>query len=275
MLTRKIPSSGEELPVVGLGTWPSFDVGAEERARAPLREVLSALFAGGGRLVDTSPMYGSAEGVLGDLVGELEAREKAFLATKVWTSGRERGEEEMRRSAERLKTGIIDLIQIHNLVDWRTHLRTLRAMKEKGVVRYLGITHYTRSSLPELAQILRGEAGIDFVQCGYSLAMREAEEELLPVAADKGVAVIVNQPFLQGTLPGRMRGRELPGWAADCGCASWAELCLKYVLAEGAVTCVIPATRNPLHLRENLAAGSGALPDARQRAEMRAFWDAL
>ena len=275
MLSRKIPSSGEELPVVGLGTWPMFDVGAEEGARGPLREVVRTLLEGGGRMIDTSPMYGRAEEVTGALVEDLAARERAFLATKVWTSGRERGIAEMRRSAERLRTPAIDLVQIHNLLDWRTHLETLRAMKERGEVRYIGVTHHTDAALPELARILRAEPGIDFVQCAYSLAQRAAERELLPAAAEKGVAVILNRPLGQGGLFGRVRGRKLPEWAGDFDCAGWAEFFLKYVLAEPAVTCVIPATGSPRHMADNLAAGSGRLPDAPERQRMRQFWDAL
>src|SRR5207302_3231781 len=188
MITRPIPSSGEAMPVIGLGTWQVFDTGEDQPARAPLKEVLQRLVTAGGRLIDTSPMYGSAESVTGDLVAELGLRPRVFLATKVWTSGHEQGIAQMHRSAERLKSPVLDLIQIHNLVDWRTHLATLRDMKAKGQVRYIGITHYTTGSLPELARILETEAGIDFVQFGYSLAARDAETKLLPVAAARGVA---------------------------------------------------------------------------------------
>lgn len=275
MLTRPIPRGGETLPVIGLGTWPMFDVGPEERVRAPVREVVRTLVEGGGRVIDSSPMYGRAEAVAGALVEELGAREKAFLATKVWTSGRERGIAEMHRSAERLRTRTIDLVQIHNLLDWRTHLETLRAMKERGEIRYIGITHYTDAALPELARILRAEGSIDFVQCAYSLSQRAAEQALLPVAAGEGVAVILNRPLGQGGLFGRVRGRPLPDCARQFECASWTEFFLKYVLAEAAVTCVIPATGDPAHMADNLAAGSGRLPDARQRQQMRDFWDGL
>ncbi len=243
MITRPIPSSGEAMPVVGLGTWQVFDVGADERARQQPRAVLQELAAAGGRLIDTSPMYGRAEGVTGDLVAELGLRPRVFLATKVWTSGREPGIAQMRRSAELMKSPVLDLIQIHNLLDWRTHLASLRAMKADRKVRYIGITHYTTSSLAELARILEGEPGIDFVQCGYSLATREAETRLLPTAASRGVAVIVNQPFETGGMFGRVRGRALPEWAAEFDCASWAQLFLKYLIAEPAVTCVIPGSR--------------------------------
>ena len=226
--------------------------------------------------IDTSPMYGRAEAVTGDLLAEFGARPRSFLATKVWTTGRERGIEQMRRSAQLLRTEIIDLMQIHNLVDWRTHLATLRRMKEEGRVRYIGITHYTTGALPELARILRTEPGIDFVQLGYSLAARAAETELLPIAAERGVAVIANQPLERGDLLRRVRGHALPDWAREFDCASWAELFLKYVLAEPAVTCVIPATGNPDHMKDNLAAGFGSSPRcAAARANLRAVGRAL
>jgi diketogulonate reductase-like aldo/keto reductase len=274
MLTRPIPSTGEAMPVIGLGTWRAFDVGAEVTARQPLREVVRLLLDIGGRMIDSSPMYGRAEAVTGDLLTENGARPRAVLATKVWTTGRERGIEQMRRSAQLLRTEVIDLIQIHNLVDWRTHLASLRRMKEEGRVRYIGITHYTTGALPELARILDSEPGIDFVQLGYSLATRAAETELLPTAAARGVAVIVNQPLERGDLFGRVRGRALPDWAAEFDCASWAQLFLKYILAQPAVTCVIPATGNPEHMKEGLGAGFGRLPDMRQRQRIREFWGA-
>jgi diketogulonate reductase-like aldo/keto reductase len=272
MMTRPIPSTGEPMPVIGLGTWRAFDVGSEEAGRRPLRQVLQRLLDDGGRIIDTSPMYGQAEAVTGDLLAESGARPRRFLATKVWTTGRERGIEQMRRSAQLLRTEVIDLMQIHNLVDWRTHLATLRRMKEEGRVRYIGITHYTTGALPELARILRAEPGIDFVQLGYSLATRAAETELLPIAADRGVAVIANQPLERGDLFRRVRRHALPDWAREFDCASWAQLLLKYVLAEPAVTCVIPATGNPDHMQDNLGAGYGSLPDARQREQIRELW---
>jgi diketogulonate reductase-like aldo/keto reductase len=273
MLTRPIPSTGEAMPVIGLGTWRAFDVGTDPPTRQPLREVLQLLLDGGGRMIDSSPMYGRAEAVTGDLLAELDARPRAFVATKVWTTGRERGTEQMRRSAQLLRTDVIDLVQIHNLVDWRTHLATLRRMKEEGWIRYIGITHYTTGALSELARILVGEPGIDFVQLGYSLATRAAETELLQTAAARGVAVIVNQPLERGDLFRRVRRRALPDWVREFDCTSWAQLFLKYILAEPAVTCVIPATGNPEHMRDNFGAGFGGLPDARQRQQIRRLWD--
>ncbi len=275
MLSRPIPSSGEMMPVVGLGTWPVFDVGIGEAGRAPLREVVRRLLDKGGRIIDSSPMYGRAEAVAGDLLADLAGGPPAFLATKVWTTGPDAGIAQMRHSAALLRAETVDLMQIHNLVDWRTHLATLRRMKEVGSIRYLGITHYTDRALADLAHILQSEPGIDFVQCGYSLAARAAERELLPVAAARGVAVIVNQPLGQGGLLRRVRGRALPDWASELDCASWAQLLLKYILAEPAVTCVIPATRDPEHMADNLGAGFGRLPDAAQRRQICALWDAL
>jgi diketogulonate reductase-like aldo/keto reductase len=275
MITRLIPSSGEAMPVIGLGTSQTFDVGGDAASRQPLREVLRLMLDSGGRIIDTSPMYGRAETVIGDLVAETAVRPRVFLATKVWTSGREAGIAQMRRSAELLKSPVIDLIQIHNLLDWRTHLATLRSMKAAGKIRHIGITHYKTGSLTELARILRSEPGIDFVQCAYSLGTRAAETVLLPVAAERNVAVIVNRPFEDGDMFRRVRGRPVPEWAAEFDCSSWAQLFLKYIIAEPAVTCAIPATSNPAHMADDLKAGSGRLPDAHQRQRMRQLWNAL
>jgi diketogulonate reductase-like aldo/keto reductase len=275
MITRAIPSSGEAMPVVGVGTWQAFDVRPDDPARRNLAEVLRILTDAGGRMIDTSPMYGRAEGVTGDLVAEASLRPRVFLATKVWTSGRDAGIARMRRSAELLRNPVLDLIQIHNLVDWRTHLVTLRRMKEAGRVRYIGITHYTTGSLTELARILETEKDIDFVQCGYSLETRDAEIRLLPVSAERGVAVIVNQPFETSGMFRKARGRRLPDWAAEFDCASWAQLFLKYLIADPAVTCVIPGTGKPEHMADNVRAGFGHLPDAATRECIRRFWDTL
>jgi diketogulonate reductase-like aldo/keto reductase len=275
MLTKPIPSTGEAMPVVGLGTWPVFDVGTDDASRRPLREVVRRLVEAGAAMIDTSPMYGRSEGVVGDIVAGLGLRDRVFLATKVWISGRERGIEQMTRSARLMKAPVIDLMQIHNLVDWRTHLDTLRGMKADGRLRYIGITHYTTGSLAELTRVLESEDGIDFVQCGYSLATREAEKRLFPVCAARGVAVIVNQPLERGTLFRAVRGKALPEWAAEFDCASWAALFLKYLIAEPAVTVVIPATDKPDHMAQNLTAGFGRMPDAVQRERIRKWWDAL
>jgi diketogulonate reductase-like aldo/keto reductase len=261
MLQRKIPSSGEMLPVVGCGTWRTFDVGASPQERAPLAEVLDALFAAGGSVIDSSPMYGPAEGVVGDLLAAAGTRDKAFLATKVWTSGRDNGIAQMRQSMRLLRTERIDLMQVHNLVDWRTHLPTLGAWKKEGRLRYLGVTHYTSSAHAELEAVLRAEKW-DFVQIDYSLDDRAVERRLLPLAQERGVAVIVNQPFGGGGLLRRLMGRKLPDWAGDIGCTSWAQILLKFVLAHPAVTCVIPGTGRPEHMKDNVQAGFGVYPDA-------------
>lgn len=274
MLTRRIPATGEPIPVLGIGTWQSFDIGHDPAERSACAEVLRRLFRAGGRLIDTSPMYGRAESVIGDLLTAMRAREPAFIATKVWTKGREDGIEQIRRSATLLRTETIDLVQVHNLLDWRTHLPTLRRMKEDGRIRYIGVTHYTTAALGDLAEIIAREA-IDFVQCAYSIATRAAEHHLFPVAADRGVAVIVNRPLEDGGLFEKTRGRPLPPLAAEIGAASWSQFFLRFILSHPAVTCVIPATRDPQHMTDNLGAAEGPLPDARQRAEMARYWDTL
>ncbi len=275
MLTRPIPSAGEALPVIGLGTWQVFDVGGSEAERRPLREVLRLFAEAGGRIIDSSPMYGRSEMVTGDMIAQASLRPRIFLATKVWTSGRDAGIAQMRRSAELLRSPVIDLMQVHNLVDWHTQLATLREMKAKGQIRYLGLTHYTPGAFGDLIRIIEAEAGIDFVQIPYSLATRDAEARLLPAAAARGVAVIVNRPFEEGGLFRRVRGRALPEWAGEFDAATWAQLFLKYLVAEPAVTCVIPATGNPAHMADDLLAGIGRLPDARQREKIRRMWEAL
>jgi aryl-alcohol dehydrogenase-like predicted oxidoreductase len=260
MQTRKIPSTGEQLPVVGCGTWRTFDVGASPAERGPLAEVLRALFEAGGSVIDSSPMYGRAEGVVGDLLAAAGTRDKAFLATKVWTSGRDAGIAQMNESFRLLRTSRIDLMQIHNLLDWQTHLPTLRAWKKEGRIRLLGVTHYTEGAHGALEAALKA-GGFDFVQVDYSLDDRSAERSLLPFAADNGVAVLVNLPFGGGGLLRKLSSRKLPDWAGEIGCTSWAQLLLKFVLANRAVTCVIPGTSKPEHMRDNIQAGLGIYPD--------------
>lgn len=274
MLTRPIPSSGEAMPVIGLGTYQVFDVGRTAAIKPQLAEVLRVFLAGGGKMIDSSPMYGGAEAMTGELVSELKVRPKVFLATKVWTSGRDKGIAQMRRSAELMRADVIDLMQIHNLVDWQTHMQTLRAMKAEGKIRYLGITHYTTGALAEVARIIEREH-VDFVQLGYSIDTREPESRLLPLCAERGVAVIVNQPFEQGALFRKVRGRALPDWAHDFDCTSWAQFFLKYLVGHPAVTCVIPATDKPDHMKDDLAAGVGKQPDDKQRRQMATFWDSI
>jgi diketogulonate reductase-like aldo/keto reductase len=270
ILQRPIPSSRETLPAVGLGTWRAFDVGASAVERAPLEAVLRRLVELGGRVVDSSPMYGAAESVVGDLATKLKITDTLFLATKVWTSGQRAGVEQIEQSLRRLRTRRLDLMQIPNLLDWRTHLRTLREWKEAGRIRYLGVTHYTASGYDELERVLSDET-LDFVQINYSLGEREAERRILPLAHDRRVAVIVNRPFLDGALFREVRGRALPPWAAELGCESWAQFFLKWILAHPAVTCVIPGTSRPEHVADNMKAGVGILPDSATRERMSAL----
>lgn len=267
ILKRTIPSTGEKLPVIGLGTWQTFDVGTSASERAPLGEVLQLLVKTGGSMIDSSPMYGQSESVVGDLTEQLQIRNQLFLATKVWTQGQQPGIDQMEQSARLLKAKTIDLMQIHNLIDWQTHLRTLRDWKTRGKIRYLGITHYTVSSYPDLERIIRTEP-IDFVQFNYSITTRDAEARLLPLAAEKGVAVIVNRALESGSLFQRVKGKALPAWASELDCASWGQFFLKFVVSHPAVTCVISGTSKPQHMKDNLGAAFGKLPDAPTRRKM-------
>jgi len=263
MITRKIPSSGGAIPVIGLGTSGPMEVGSEAAARAPLKEVIDAFFEGGGKLIDTSPMYSTAEGVLGDLLSA-QQQKQCFMATKVWADGAAAGIAQMENSARLLKHQPLDLIQVHNLRDLDTQLATLRAWKAEGKARHIGITHYTVAGQADLAQVIEREP-LDFVQLNYSAMTRDAERRLLPLAADRGVAVIVNRAFEDGRIFAVVRGRPLPDWAAEFDATSWGQVFLKYVIAHPAVTCVIPATGKVKNQRDNLAAGRGRLPDAAQR----------
>jgi aryl-alcohol dehydrogenase-like predicted oxidoreductase len=260
--------------VIGLGTWQTFDVGGDSSARAPLREVLREFTRLGGSVIDSSPMYGSSESVTGDLAADLKLREQLFIATKVWTSGRDAGIRQMEESFRRLRAKRMDLMQVHNLVDWRTHLATLRKWKEQGKVRYIGVTHYTASAYSDLARVLASEE-LDFVQLNYSLAEREAERRLLPLAAERRVAVLVNRPFAGGPLFSKVRGKPLPPWVKDIGCATWAQFFLKFIISHPAVTCAIPATSKVAHLIDNMQAGVGPLPDAAARERMVDYLSAL
>ena len=268
MIERQIPKTGEAIPAVGIGTWSTFDVGAGA-ARAPLKDVLEKFYAAGGRVIDSSPMYGKAEGVAGDLIAETNARPKTFIATKVWIEGRERGIAQMERSFRLFKTDVIDLMQVHNLVDWRTQLATMRDMKAKGRLRYIGITHYTSSALPDLARVLESERDIDFVQFAYSIGVREPERRFLSLCKDLGVATLINRPLEGGGLLRGAARRPLPDWAGtELDCTSWAQLFLKYIRAHPAVTAIIPATSNPVHMADDLKAGEGRLPDEKMRKRM-------
>jgi diketogulonate reductase-like aldo/keto reductase len=274
MTKRRIPSSGEEVPVIGMGSSNTFDVEDSAAATGPLQEVLRALVQGGGTVIDTSPMYGRSESVLGDLIADLGLRQGLWLATKVWTRGRQAGAAQIEESMRRLRTDRLELLQIHNLLDWREHLPTLRALAGTGKVRYLGLTHYRADAHGELERVLREER-FDWLQVNYSLAEPEADERLLPFCRDKGIAVMANRPFADGEMFARVRGKPLPPWAAELGCASWAQFFLKYVASHSAVTCVIPATSKPANMRDNVAAGLGPLPDQKQRVKMREYWNAL
>jgi len=287
MLTRPIPKTKEPLPVIGLGTWQTFDVGTSPAERGPVTEVLRRFLAAGGRVVDSSPMYGRAEEVTGDLVAILEverrratsaldgARRSAspFLATKVWTTGSEAGIREMKRSMKRLRAARLDLMQVHNLVDVETHLPVLREWKKAGTIRYLGVTHYQQSESARIERLMRSEA-LDFVQIPYSLGRRQAEARVLPAARDTGTAVLVMQPFETGELFRRVKGKALPDFAAEFDCKSFAQFFLKFIVSHPAVTCPLPATSNPKHVDDNVQAGFGRLPDEALRRRMVAFFEA-
>lgn len=267
MSTRPIPSSGAPLPVVGVGTWQTFDVGPASPQRQELKTVLQLLATHGGRVIDSSPMYGEAERVVGDLTAELGLREQLFFATKVWTSGRDAGVRQMEQSFRLMRTSRMDLMQVHNLLDVETHTKTLQAWKAEGRVRYIGITHYHAGAHSELERLVRTRR-YDFVQVNFSIGEREAEARLLPVCAEHEVAVIANRPFAGADLFSRIRGKPLPSWASEFDCASWGEFFLKWILGQPAVTCVIPGTGRSVHLLENVQAGTGALPDAAMRKRM-------
>lgn len=261
--TRPIPSSGERIVRVGLGTWRGLSLGEREASRA----VLQRFYDLGGRLVDTSPMYGDAEEAIGALAQELGVLPGLFLATKVWTRGRREGEAQVERSFRRLRREPVDLIQVHNLLDLGTQLPMLRRLKSEGRIRYLGITHYLASAHDELARVIEREP-VDFLQVNYNVLDRDAERRLLSLAAERGVAVLANQPFAEGRLFARVRGRPLPPWAADWDCATWGQLFLKFILANPAITCAIPGTLNPRHVEDNLGAARGRLPGLREREQL-------
>ncbi|HEX8151778.1 MAG TPA: aldo/keto reductase [Thermoanaerobaculia bacterium] len=262
MIARAIPSSKEQLPAIGLGTWQTFDV--SPASYAPLEQVLRRFVELGGKVIDSSPMYGRSETAAGDVAAKIGVHKDLFIATKVWTTGREAGIRQMNASMNALRASRVDLMQVHNLVDVGTHLATLRAWRDEGRIRYVGITHYTSGAYDQVERLLRRES-FDFLQINYSVTEREAEQRILPLARERGVAVLVNRPFASGALFGRVRDKALPAWAADIGVKSWAQLFLKFVLSHPAVTVAIPATAKLHHLEDNMAAGTGALPDAKQR----------
>ncbi len=272
--TRPIPSSGERLPVIGMGTSQTFDVAASPEALAELGAVLQAFFAAGGKVIDSSPMYGEAESRVGDILRSLSPRPPVFAATKVWTTGREEGIAQMQTSAERMAVDRFDLIAIHNLQDWRTHLATLKQWKAEGKVRYIGITTSHGRNHEELLDIMRREP-LDFVQFSYNMEDRVAEQALLPLAQERGIATMINRPYQRGSLFAKTREQALPEVAGELGCSSWGQFFLKWILGHPAVTNVIPATSRVHHMQDNMQANFGPLPDGRQRAEMLRVFTAL
>jgi diketogulonate reductase-like aldo/keto reductase len=271
LLMKNSFSQENSLPRIGLGTWQTFDVGNDAAARAPLRELLKLL---DGNVIDSSPMYGSSETVAGDLIAELGLRKKLFIATKVWTSGRDEGIRQMETSFRRLRVEVMDLMQIHNLVDVATHTKTLLDLKNQKRIKYTGITHYTASAYADVERWLKAEP-YDFLQINYSLAEREAENRILNLAKDKNIRVIINRPFAEGSLFRRTKGKSLPPWAGELGIESWAQYFLKWIVSHPAVTCAIPGTARPDHMRDNLAAGRGPMPSEAQRKQMYEYFASL
>ena len=273
VIQHKIPSSSESVPVVGIGTSRRYQ-GTTEAERAQLREVLRRFKGLGGKVVDTAPAYGNAETVVGDLVADLGIRDSLFIATKVGAQGREAGIEQMEQSLKRLRTRKIDLIAVHNLWDTQTQLRTLREWKQAGRIRYVGITTSSHRQYQEFEQTMKTEA-LDFIQVDYAIDNRNAEQRILPLAADRGMAVMINLPFGRGRLFGAVHGQKLPPWARDFDCASWAQFFLKYIASHPAVTCAIPGTATVEHIVDNLGASRGRLPEPAMRRRMESFIDQL
>ncbi len=269
VIRKTIPSSGERIAVIGMGTSRTFEVEPDANELEPLVGVMRAFFAGNGQLIDSSPMYGSAESVIGKLLERVDS-EGLFTATKVWTNGRESGIRQMQRSRERMGVERIDLMQIHNLRDWQVHLETLRDWQQQGRIRYIGITTSHGRYHRELERILLEET-LDFVQFSYNIVDRDAERRLLPIAAERGIATLINRPYQRGSLFRRVRGKPMPDWAAEIDCASWGQFFLKYIAAHPAVTCVIPATSKAKHMVDNMGANRGRLPDAALRRRMQEF----
>jgi diketogulonate reductase-like aldo/keto reductase len=266
-LTRPIPSTGEAMPVVGLGSWITFNVGPDAAGLAASTDVIRAFLAGGGKMIDSSPMYGSAQDTIGHALKALGKPKTAWSADKVWDGDLARGTVQIETSRQRWGVDRLDLLQVHNLLGWEAHLSKLFEMKAAGRLRYVGISTSHGRRHADVAQIMRSQP-LDFVQLTYNLVDREVEQRLLPLARERGIAVIVNRPFRQGALPQQLARHPLPGWASEIGCADWAQVALKFVVSHPAVTCAIPATTRVDHVRQNLAAGGGAMPDAALRARM-------
>jgi diketogulonate reductase-like aldo/keto reductase len=274
IITRPIPSSGERLPVVGLGSWITFNVGDDAVARDACTEVMRAFFDAGGRMIDSSPMYGSSQKVIGYGLGKLDQPRELFSAEKVWISPGSRGPAQIEASRRLWGVPRFDLVQVHNLLSWEEHLRTLRAMKAAGQLCYIGITTSEGRRHREVEQIMRAQP-LDFVQVTYNILDREVEDRILPLARERGIAVIVNRPFREGELTRRLARQPLPAWSADIGCATWAQFLLKFIVSHPAVTCAIPATTRVDHVRENMAAARDPLPDPAMRARMIAHVERL
>jgi diketogulonate reductase-like aldo/keto reductase len=273
-IRRPIPTTGELLPAIGLGTWITFDAGPDPRRRDALAPVLQAFFDRGGRLIDSSPMYGSSEEVIGALLPRMRNRPAPFAATKVWIVGRGAGVRQMEASRKLWGVPRFDLMQIHNMVDWPAHLETLKAWKAEGRIRYIGITTSHGRRHAEMEKAIATEP-FDFVQFTYNIADRSVERRLLPLAAERRIAVIANRPFDGGNLFERMAGKPLPPWARELDCETWAAFFLKFVVSHPAVTCAIPATSQPAHMLENMGALYGRLPDASTRQRMARYFEAL
>lgn len=267
VIKKTIPSTGERLSVIGLGTSRTFNVDSTNAAQSPLLDVMQAFFDNGGQLIDSSPMYGSAEAVTGALLGQVDNKQGVFTATKVWTDGRREGIDQMERSMQRMGVDRIDLMQIHNLRDWKTHIDTLVEWKAQGKIRYIGITTSHGRYHDELEQILQ-QLALDFVQFSYNILDREAEQRLLPIASERGIATLINRPYQRGGLFRKVRGKSLPEWASEFDCASWGQFFLKFIAAHPDVTCVIPATSKLKHMVDNMGAGFGRLPDESMRRRM-------
>ncbi|MAT91936.1 MAG: aldo/keto reductase [Halioglobus sp.] len=274
LIQRPIPASGELLPAVGMGTSRTFDTDDDPQSLANLRAVMQAFVDGGGSVIDSSPMYGRAESRVGDVLRAMQPPPKLFAATKVWVKGKDKGIAQMQESARRMNVERFDLIAVHNLKDWKTHLATLREWKEQGKVRYIGITTSHGRDHDDFMQVMKREP-LDFVQFSYNIEDRETENKLLPLAADRGIATMINRPYQRGSLFGEVRGVPLPALAGELGCASWGQFFLKFILAHPAVTCIIPATAKVEHMADNMGANFGPVPDAGQRAEMLRIYESL
>lgn len=270
ILTRPIPATGEQLPIVGIGTWQTFDVGNNVEKRAQLKEVLATFKKLGGTVIDSSPMYGTSEKVVGDLAASLGIQESLFMATKVWTNGKSAGIQQMQSSMQKMQSNTMDLMQVHNLVDFKTHLETLINWKAEGKVRYIGITHYTDSRHDEMADLIE-KYPLDFIQINYSIQSRNAEKRLFPTAINNKVAVLVNRPYEGGQLFRAVKNTPLPTWAEGYDIHSWGQYFLKFILSHPAVTCVIPGTSKLKHLNDNMKAGIGHLPDKKEREKLFNF----